>query len=413
MAAAVAASPVGDAALLVKAAESMYQQGNVDRALELYDQASYKADQEKQTISLSRPRSPPRRSSSNAVATLRRLRGFCSSPASIHRIRAGPRLTWHASTTRPIAGGAQDAAALQAGFQSYGEMLDVHVKTWPDHPTTAQARIWLGRLRQQQRDWPAAISAYSGVPPTDARALDAVAALGSCLQRYFAAELAAGRAPNFATAEQALTPFAPGVPARFDSQSPTARSAARTWAQLGLEFAVDQTAPATTVLNQLAATPDCPPMKRSPSTRCSSWPTPRPAAFPKRRCESASRRASLRRRPTFVAARLNSLAAGRPELRSQIAPILLRVVELRRLRGPVPASIVEAEALAAAGRATEALESGKRSSSNRRATAMCKKHTPGSCRRRSTPPRSKRRSPNGARSRNSRQKVRRGGSEPG
>lgn len=355
MAAAVAASPVGDAALLVKAAESMYQQGNVDRALELYDQASYKADQEKQTDLAF--------SAAFTAAAIEQQRGRYAAAAArflqltgaypSHPRGAEAHLARIYNTAQSLAA-LKDAAALQAGFQSYGEMLDVHVKTWPDHPTTAQARIWLGRLRQQQRDWPAAISAYSGVPPTDARALDAVAALGSCLQRYFAAELAAGRAPNFAAAEQALTPFAPGVPARFDSQSPTARSAARTWARLGLEFADDRTAQATTVLNQLATTPDLPADEALAVDTLLVLADAAAGRFSEATLRIGKLTSVAATEADVVAARLNSLAAGRPELRSQIAPILLRVVELRRLRGPVPASIVEAEALAAAGRATEA-----------------------------------------------------------
>lgn len=357
MAAAVASSPVGDAALLVKAAESMYQQGNADRAVELYDQATEKADAAKQTdVAFSAAFTAAaieQQRGRFAAAAERFLKLAATQPT--HRRAAEAHLAGIFNTAQLLAK-APDRAAAEAGYARYAELLQHQIRQWPTAPSTTQAHLWLGRLRQLQADWPAAIAAYAGVPVGDAQADEALRGLTAAWSRRFEVERAQGKPLDLAEMERQFAAYAPGLPEMLPATStPTARLAARTLAQMYLEFADDRAPRAAALLTQLAAAPDL------PADEALAIETLRVLVDVEsgRYDEAALRIGKLTsvspNESAAVAAKLNRLAGQRPDVQAKIAPIVLRVLELRRLHDRQLAPTAgEAESLAAAGRTTEA-----------------------------------------------------------
>lgn len=357
MATAIAASPVGDVATLIKAAESLYQQGNADRAVELYDQAIAKADAAKQ--------SDVAFNAAFTAAAIEQQRGRHAAAAGRylqlaeakrdHLRAAEAHLAGIFNTAQALAQ-AKDRNERDAGFARYDELLERHLAQWPQHSTTSQARLWLGRLRWTQNRFAAAVAAYAGVPPTDAQADEAVAQLAMMCALYFNHRPRDDDASNFAAAERAFVAFAPGLPESIaGGASPTARLAARQWASLQLQFADDRSQQAAALLAQLASIPDLPPEELL------AVETLRVAADVKSgKIDEATLRIGKLTRvsPTEAAAVswvLDRFAEKHPELQNKTAPIVLRVLELRRLhdRNLAP-SAAEANALAAAGRIDEA-----------------------------------------------------------
>ena len=358
MAAAISASPVGDAALLAKAAESLYQQGNAAGAIEVYDQAFAKALEGKQTdVAFA---------AAFTAAAIEQQRGRHLLAAE-RFLKLTETLPTHGRAAEAHLAGifnfAQSLATLkngdevQAGFARYAALLSEHVAKWPQDATTAQARVWLGRLRQRQRDWPAAVAAFAGISPTSAAANDAVAGLADCFAAQFAAIHNSGQVVATNEAERVFASFAPGLPERVnDPQLPLARRAAKALAQLWLEFTDDRSARAATLLAQLAATTDLPEDERLGIETLLVA-----ADVGAGRIPAASERiATLKAVPAgegaIAAGALNRMIAQQPAAaRTQIAPIVLRLFELRRLNeqqtGP---SLAEAQALATVGRTAEA-----------------------------------------------------------
>src|SRR5581483_5227998 len=49
------------------------------------------------------------------------------------------------------------SGAPPAALEEYARWLEEQSTNWPSEAVTNQARLWLGRLREQQQAWPAAI----------------------------------------------------------------------------------------------------------------------------------------------------------------------------------------------------------------------------------------------------------------
>jgi hypothetical protein len=204
LAAAVVASPAaGDVALLVKAAESFYQQGSPDRALEVYDQAAEKARAAGQldaAFAAGLSAAAIEQARARHAEAARRFAALAAS-APMHPQAAEAQLSAAFHTAQLLAA-AKTPAESAAVVDAYGKLLDDHLAHWPKHRTSAQARIWLARLRRQQGNSAAAVAALSGVAPSDPAAAEAVAILVDALD----SQLAAG-ATTIPDAERILKPL--------------------------------------------------------------------------------------------------------------------------------------------------------------------------------------------------------------
>jgi hypothetical protein len=143
--------------LLVRKAESLFLRQDFDQAIAAYDDAAAAA-----------------RSAGNLQqgfdlaykgALVEQHRGRHLSAASRLRILAKS-LASHPQAPTAHLLAAWNAGKVGAGDSSsalYEELLAEHVSIWPSAESANQARLWQGKLAQAKGDWPAAIAAYGGV----------------------------------------------------------------------------------------------------------------------------------------------------------------------------------------------------------------------------------------------------------
>ena len=85
--------------------------------------------------------------------------------------------------------------------QSYANLLEQQLTQWPDSPTSNVAREWLGKLRETEGRWEAAVDAYRGIPPDAEQFATILPALARCWERWIDQQPAASRkAEEMATA---------------------------------------------------------------------------------------------------------------------------------------------------------------------------------------------------------------------
>jgi tetratricopeptide (TPR) repeat protein len=360
----VASQPTNDAAPLLKAAESMYHQGNVERALELYDQAAARAataaDRETAFVA------------GFTAAAIVQQRGRYDAAAerfaklalsSTEHPRAAEAQLAAAFNTAQLFAGAQDADAVRTLADRYAGLLTTQIACWPSAAATAQARVWLGRLRRQQRDWPAAIVVLQEVPPSDPAAVEAVRLLSSCYAEWFASLLATGRDVPLAEAERTLARFAPDLPERVpDVDSPTTRAAVMGLVRLELEFANDRFARSCELLQALLKNPALADDEKAAAT---AW-----LILAEVGVNCIDTAAELAAQSTtwpsteaaIVVTRLDELAAAQPpQTQAKTAAIAIRLIGgLRSQRSALSSDVAakltaaEARALARTGRQAEA-----------------------------------------------------------
>ena len=94
----------------------------------------------------------------------------------------------------------QAAAAAAEGksqdkeeLAEYRQMLENHLATWPQSPTSGQVAWWLGRLCQHDGQWSAAIAAFRRIPPDHAQYAAAVEAAALAYERLLDQARAAGK----------------------------------------------------------------------------------------------------------------------------------------------------------------------------------------------------------------------------
>lgn len=83
----------------------------------------------------------------------------------------------------------------------YADRLADHLVNWPEASTTAQARIWLGRLQASQKKWQEAFETLVGVPVDSLLLADAAALLPTVAQGHLAQLKASGQTTSMASQE--------------------------------------------------------------------------------------------------------------------------------------------------------------------------------------------------------------------
>jgi TolA-binding protein len=190
----------GNVQLLTRAADTLYLKGDLDEAISAYDEASstsraggdlngafdlaYKAalvEQERQKHV----------SAANRLRILSKNFATHAQAARAHLLAA-----WNA---------AQTVRGKRAATDSYEAILREHLATWPSAETTAQARVWLGQLKESQSAWDLAIEAYADVPRSSPHFEAAIAGLAQCWPQHLALLTANGKPTSDAAADAIRT----------------------------------------------------------------------------------------------------------------------------------------------------------------------------------------------------------------
>ena len=364
-ASAAASSPAGAGdSSLTAAAASFYRQGNMEKALELYDQLFTQAWSKRQqdlafdAAFTAAAIDQQRKEHAKAAARYSKL---------AQTIADHPRAAEAQLLAAYNAGQALQTAkpeALEAGLADYARLLEVQLKQWPKAKETAQACVWLGTLRAQQRSFDAAAQALSGVPLESPLAADAVRQLGDVRSAQLAALQEAGAATReaFAAAERELARYVPGYPQPMPIASPAAGLAALALGKLTLLYGdASQTTRAAELLNAAAAYADLPAGDRA---KCDVWRAGALAASG-RIDEAAAIVAPLKDVSVAEAGAVVALvdAATSPALKrnAATAEFVLKLTSLIRGGQPwpanaalLPAQRAEARAFETLGRAAEA-----------------------------------------------------------
>jgi hypothetical protein len=236
--AASAGSGTGDASLevLVRAAKNHYLRMEFDEAVAAYQRAGEAAMAAKnpaRAIDLLHAAALVEQRRNRLPAALKRLRELSL------LLRDEPKApAIHLQAVLDAAQIARDG--MSESLQSYLATLEEHISTWPADATSDQARLWLGRLREHQRDWAGAIETYREVSAGDQQqSLEALDGAARAYGELFV-ELAAAKQSIEEPAAKAVNYFegvVTGGGTRLpDAFSPIARQAALHAARLRLEF---------------------------------------------------------------------------------------------------------------------------------------------------------------------------------
>lgn len=236
LAGSVAASPeTNDVALIIQAAEGFYRTENYAEALKAYDRAyqqarASKLDQQAFDAGFT------------AAAIEQKLARHAEAAARFSQVARDLNALPRAGEAHLLAAfnqGQMLADNTPAALDEYVRLLNEQLTLWPIDPNTNQARLWLGRLRERQRDWSSAITAYGGVAANDAQFPTTVEAIATCYLNLLN-QLRAQSQPTAETAAVAATWFenvitrgSGELPERW---SPLERLAALTAAKIWLEY---------------------------------------------------------------------------------------------------------------------------------------------------------------------------------
>ncbi len=173
LASSVAGATTGghDDGALAKAAESFYRQGNIEKALELYDQMFAQAQQKGNADGAF--------AAAFTAAALEQQRGkFAAASERFDRLaatlpqhaRAGEASLLAAFNWGQSLAGAADDAMIQTGLDRYVGLLESHLQRHSMGGTAPQARLWLAKVYVQRKQYDAAIAQLRQVPAGDALA---------------------------------------------------------------------------------------------------------------------------------------------------------------------------------------------------------------------------------------------------
>ncbi len=353
----------GNVEILQRTADNLYRRGQLEEAIATYEKAASQATNLGQT---------------GSAFDLLFKAALVEQKAKEHH-KAGQRLrqlslsmkSQPKSAEAHLLAGWNMAQATRAApelLSEYAETLEEHIEQWPKDATSHTARMWLGRVREREQDWKAAVAAYQSVAPAHKDFTEAVSATGRCWLQWLQQQQAAGQ-PTKAAAEAAAQYFESLVvgpekkwPERW---TPAQRAAALLAAQLRLDFAEDSFATAETMLS--AALHYCVDAPDAWQATAQSMLVVALAGQPGKRQEARRLLEKLgggsKDRLLDLISSLSTLARqAAPQMRGELAVLQLAALakleeddvlldESMRIRIPQ----VKAEALAASGRIDEAL----------------------------------------------------------
>lgn len=252
LAGAIAATPGSESLdTLVRAAESYYRGGKYSEAVAAYDRAiaQAKAAQDAERVfELAFTAAAIEHQAGHLREALDRYRSLAlSAPAHAKASQAHLLAAYDAAQLTQQ----QPAEARAATLAEFQQLLEEHLRTWPEAPTAGQAAWWLGQLQEQARSWSAAVNAYKTVPPGHAQFAAAVEATARCYDAWLE-ELRLAGTPDERMAADAAHYFESLVIAPSGNirqpWTPAARVAALAAARLWLEDARDGQVSAEEVL---------------------------------------------------------------------------------------------------------------------------------------------------------------------
>lgn len=355
-------SGTAGAAILSRAADSLYLKGEFNQAIAAYEQAAARASDAADPDAAFQLRykaalvQQQRREHADAA---RRLRDLAVELRTHDKADQAHLLAaWNA---------AQAARADAAALKLYDQLLEEHAALWPMGDSLGQAQLWLGQLRESQRRPLEAARAYSRVPGNSEHFAAAVEGAARTWKQALATNRGDGDV-NRDQLAQAVAYFTAAAALDEDRQQPlseTQRLSALTAAELLLDFGDAQAAEAEALLRvAIDRSPDAPqPWLGVAKARL----VVALAAQPAKRREAEQ---LLQQAADASADQLLQMAAGLAEVlrhatpaeQPVVATLLLQAIDLlapERSKLDRAAQVrldqIHADALLAAGRAPEAL----------------------------------------------------------
>ncbi len=194
---------VGNLDSAVRAAASYWRAGQIDEALAMYDQAARQAAETGQADKAFEL-------GSAAASIQNKRKQFRDSQRRFAELAAAMPKHPRAAEAHLAAIYNQAAAAAAEGKQEdkqtlaeYRHLLEEHLLSWPQAPSTAQVAWWLGRFYDHDGQWSEAITAFRRVPPEHPQYAAAVEGASRAYQRVLERSRAAGK-PDPETAGQAV-----------------------------------------------------------------------------------------------------------------------------------------------------------------------------------------------------------------
>ncbi len=222
----------GDLAVQVRAAESSYRSGRIDDALAAYDRAGATA--------LAKGAPDQAFELGHVAATIEHQRDRHEEALQRYR-RLAMETPEHPKAPEAHALGIYHSAQLakqsRDRLKQYVDLLEEHLRTWPEAPTADGIRWRLGSLHEHQQDWQGAVAAFREISAGDAKRVEAVEAAVRCYRAWIEARRSAGERIDEIVAEAAgwLESLVLGEGGRLPERwSPVARVSALAAAQLWL-----------------------------------------------------------------------------------------------------------------------------------------------------------------------------------
>lgn len=173
--------------ILGRTAEALYLKGDYDRALGAYEKASDRAVALGQMDIAFKHRLTAafiEKKRDHADEYVRRLRETALRLAE-YKKASDAHLAAISATT-------QMARSDRTKIKLYEELLLEHLDSWPGSESADQVRLWLGRMRAAQKNWPEAIAAYSSIRQSSNHFGAAIRNLAPCWQAHLKAVHAQG-----------------------------------------------------------------------------------------------------------------------------------------------------------------------------------------------------------------------------
>jgi len=165
----------GDVEILVRTADNLYRKDQYEEAISAYEKAAevaHGAGDVEQAFQLHYKAALVEHVRKRHQQASRRLRDLGRDMKSHPKAPDAHLLAaWNA---------AQWSRSDPQGLPEYAETLQEHTRLWQQGKTADMARVWLGRLRESQHDWQAAIESYQAVSADHGHLEEAVRAAARC-----------------------------------------------------------------------------------------------------------------------------------------------------------------------------------------------------------------------------------------